>query len=872
MGHRIVRNDFVAGEIDPALAGRADLDMYYHGAARLENFIPRRTGGLRKRAGTELLWHLSSGTPREYRVVPYTYDSTAFGLLALYRARGGSTIQAQFFAHRADGTTATTAAVSVSSLTLSASERLSALRYLQIGDTLFFTYHGHRAFKCAVTFPSTATSTPNIEFSQVIVTAKPAAAPSLNAKPVNFKAAGNGYVASSRTYRLWGVKDGVLSDPTQTRADITLAWISGAYVDVTFKPDWTAHDYYILGKLQGGQYGEVTRFYPSRNAGARSDSIWNPQPSGGNAATIDGTAYTLPAAAGTGAGQIGALWKTTDTEEVDSDGRSATGWFASSLLCEYTKDRAAPVLSILLWVGVKAENGTTGEVEEVGYNGSFVVHFQFRNATSDIATWTISGQYGDSSHTLAIQMPAHVANNGVYTIYFTDESGNPVTVPVRGAILCSDSATMLFHDDNIQPGTLAGEQDALTVGDTGMDVDLLTIWQQRLVAAASAKLPFTFWFSTTGDLYNFHTYRPQNSDDAFEATMAATRATRVRHLLAEKWLLAFTDTGEFVVDAAGGAFAYNTISIKQTSSVGAHPDIVPVTTESDVLFVAADARSVYKLDYTLERDSVTPTNLSVRALHLAAAHRIVRIAYQRHPDSVLWCLLADGTLASLTYFPDEQVCGWARHTLSGGAGLRAVDIFAADSIRSDADTESTTDTFLVLEDDSVPGDVWVERLRPCVNADTPSAAAARCIDHAGYAAADYPSGGNPSARVEAMLETMRLEPQGGDRIGDTAQMLGSVLRLLRSGVVAVRPVSVATRESDAPAVVASRETSLQPDFLPVEHADAGTVSLVRGDVEVRPAVNQNRATRLRIESADEWPCEILSLLALVDFGTMKNGG
>ena len=376
----------------------------------------------------------------------------------------------------------------------------------------------------------------------------------------------------------------------------------------------------------------------------------------------------------------------------------------------------------------------------------------------------------------------------------------------------------------------------------------------------------TLWFSTVGDLYNFYTYRPQNSDDAFEATMAATRATRIRHIIAEKWLLLFTDSGEYTVGTTNGALAYNTIDIKKISGVGAHGGIHPLSTESEVLFVAQDARSVYKLDYTLERDAVVPTNLSVRAEHVAALHGIVAIAYQRYPDSVLWCLLDDGSLASLTFFPDEQVCAWARHTLAGGSGLKAVDIFAPGSIRADADTASTSDTLLVLRHPDKPGDVWVERLRPNVIVDRPSTSAATCADHMGYAAADRPvSGESPQGDVAASFETLRMEPQQTDTIGMANAQFGAVLRVLRSGLVAVRPMP---EDGGTPGEWRGNKT--QTSHIPAKTGD--TVALARADIRIVPQVRWDREARFEIKSDDAWPCDILALCVLGNFGNMRNGG
>jgi hypothetical protein len=422
-----------------------------------------------------------------------------------------------------------------------------------------------------------------------------------------------------------------------------------------------------------------------------------------------------------------------------------------------------------------------------------------------------------------------------------------------------------FVDTNISPITLT-IPDALTVGDAGMDVNILTIWEQRLVAAGSHSLPFTMWFSATGDLYNFTATRPQSADDAFETTIATTDANKILHIVAQKWMLALADGAEFTIDAQGGALAYNTVRIRKISSIGAHPEVEPIVTENEVVFAASDARSVYKMDYSLERDSVIPTKISTRAAHLTETHRIVRIAYQKCPDSVIWCLLDDGSLASLTFIPDEQVVAWARHTLSGGSGLKVVDLFATRSMRSDADTETSNDVFLVLRSDAADdnGKAWVERMRPCAASDAPLSSHAVCRDHMKYSSSDYPAGGNPQGDVAASIETLRLDQQGGEATGAQTNVFDTVLRIRRSGAVSIRPAG-------AGSAIAWSGTATQPDALPQTSGSGASqrVSLVQRDVRVSPRAFNNRDNRIEIKSADKWPCEILSLETAVHFGDIR---
>ena len=854
MAARIVRNDFVAGEIDPALFGRHDVEMFFHGASRVENFVPRKTGGLRKRAGTDLVWHVAgtAGETRDYRIVPYRYDKDEYGLIALYRKGTATQVWYRFWSSR---TKTATNEAKVAFLSVSTDVSLDAIKHGQIGDTIFFTLHGYRAWTARVTF-----STRSVAWKQLRTSIAVASPPALTTTASGFHAEGDGYVAAYREYAIWGVKNGIRSDIRTKRQSMTLTWVAGAYIDVTFTPNWANHDYYILGKLQGGQYGEVARFYRDSDNGSRSDFA---AVSGGSqkaTGTFNGETYTAALSSVADSGGTNSPWRTTAPDTISNGIHSCGSWVASVGMTHSSS--TAPLLALKLWFGAKMNGGES--VANVGYSDTVhAVLYKGSESGAVVAEWDFTPGYQEDAAKLSIDNPKAGPSFGLF--FYTDATRSTrAYVPMRGMVMCTDTGTKKFHDDNISPGTLVGEQDLLQVGFAGMDVDIITTWQQRLVAASAEQSPFTMWFSALGDLYNFYVDRPQVADNAFEATIASTEANRILHIVSQKWLLAFTESGEHVIDATGGAFAFNTISIKKTSSVGAHPDIVPTTTESDVLFVAADGRSVYKMDYSLERDAVVPSSVSTRAQHITELHRIKKIAYQRYPDSVLWCLLDDGSLASMTFVPEENVCGWARHTLAGGAGLKAVDIFATGSIRADADTDTTSDLMLVLEDTATngkKGDVWVERLRPCVVSDSPAAAHAECADHMGYAAANYPSGGDPKGEVQARLVTMRLEPQQADMIGKQTNAFDTVLRIRRSGLVAVRP-----DKSELP----WSGTVTQPDAQPVE--SGSSVALVEKDVKIAPRAFQNRDARLEIKSADKWPCEILSLLAMMEFGNQKWGG
>lgn len=66
----MVITNFASGELSPNLDGRTDLQQYFQGAARLENFNVIPTGGIERRPGFKRLGRLAGGC----RIIPFILD------------------------------------------------------------------------------------------------------------------------------------------------------------------------------------------------------------------------------------------------------------------------------------------------------------------------------------------------------------------------------------------------------------------------------------------------------------------------------------------------------------------------------------------------------------------------------------------------------------------------------------------------------------------------------------------------------------------------------------------------------------------------------------------------------------------------------
>lgn len=527
---------------------------------------------------------------------------------------------------------------------------------------------------------------------------------------------------------------------------------------------------------------------------------------------------------------------------IDDNGALLFTWGA-------TAATTSPV-SLRLWTGaLLRRSGGLIAGASPGLGDASVVKLYQKNtggAYIEIGKWDVWMTYRDDPINLTVDTPLATGGTNQYKLKFANPSTKACVI--RGIALVGTSAAQTFKDDNILAGTITGIQTALTVGDTNMDCRTMDVWQQRLVMASSTNLPFTVWLSTVGDLYNFYVNRPQVDSDAFSVTIPATKASKILHLVSGKWLTLFTESGEFVMNAGADGLSYRTVNIHQVSSVGIHPDIEPVQTEDRVIFVAHDGRSVYEMRYDLSQDSVIPIDRSILACHLTESATIVKAAYQRFPDSVAWFLLSDGTMLSMTFVPDQEVTAWARHTIAQPAGyaagtLKCVDMFATGAILSKTGCEPTSEIMLqfdVFDANLVrQNKTVIERMRPNINTDTPTNLNARCSDHVGIA--------NPP-NVAAKLITLRPESPDFNTQGLKKSIMDVTVRARRTYSFTV--VSSVAGMTAVSKVIGSLGTS--------------TTTLATTDAKVAPRGYFNDDGQMEIASSDGKPCEILSLVAVLE--------
>jgi len=79
MKQYVMKNNFSAGELAPALYTRTDIQQYSNGAKTLKNVIPLVEGGVRKRPGTLFIGE----HPNSVRLIPFVVNSANTFILEL---------------------------------------------------------------------------------------------------------------------------------------------------------------------------------------------------------------------------------------------------------------------------------------------------------------------------------------------------------------------------------------------------------------------------------------------------------------------------------------------------------------------------------------------------------------------------------------------------------------------------------------------------------------------------------------------------------------------------------------------------------------------------------------------------------------------
>ena len=229
------------------------------------------------------------------------------------------------------------------------------------------------------------------------------------------------------------------------------------------------------------------------------------------------------------------------------------------------------------------------------------------------------------------------------------------------------SGTWSFRDIKIIADTLDAPQEQRNPFDgAGKYPQTATYYEQRSVYGGSTLRPQGFDMSQSGQYLNFNVSSPLKADDAISRNIAARQVNEIRHFVPIRELLVLTSGGIWKVSAGGSSDVVTPVSItvRLQSEIGVS-HVPPLVVGDTVLYVQEKGSIVRDMGYEFSKDNYIGADLSVISSHMFEKREIQEWTYAAVPYSIVYAVMDNGQLCTLTYMREQELIGWTRQTTDG---------------------------------------------------------------------------------------------------------------------------------------------------------------------------------------------------------------
>jgi hypothetical protein len=230
-----------------------------------------------------------------------------------------------------------------------------------------------------------------------------------------------------------------------------------------------------------------------------------------------------------------------------------------------------------------------------------------------------------------------------------------------------------FVDDYVRPDTSYGPKSERTIFNSANNYpSTVSIYQQRLIYANTNNEPQTVFTSATNALTTFSLSEPLSDEDPITVELYSGKYEHVNHLISQNDLVILTGASTWTMAEGQNSDVltpYNA-SFRLRNNTGSNQSR-PVVAGDTVLYSTRDGKHLIDMAYTITKEeyvgigSYNGSDLTVLVPHLFKDSTIKEMAFQESPDRLIWVVMADGSMRTMTFLKEQSVWAWARHDTDG---------------------------------------------------------------------------------------------------------------------------------------------------------------------------------------------------------------
>jgi hypothetical protein len=187
--------------------------------------------------------------------------------------------------------------------------------------------------------------------------------------------------------------------------------------------------------------------------------------------------------------------------------------------------------------------------------------------------------------------------------------------------------------------------------------------ERRLWFARTNHEPTKVWGSKVFEYDNF-ALDEQEDDDALNLELASNEANEIQWLASGKSLIAGTYGGAFVINSGGSdPITPTTVQAKDEIGYGVSA-LAPKRIGNFLYYIQRFGKKLRELFYFWDLDTYKAIDRTILSPHILGDSAIEMDA-QQNPDTILYCVRTDGTMACMTREVDQDVTAWSRIVTDG---------------------------------------------------------------------------------------------------------------------------------------------------------------------------------------------------------------